>query len=243
MHFIHGPPPIFSILGVLAPLFKLGLYDDMSKSAWSKFGAKHVGSQLHHDIAAEAALQSFVLLKNDKHVLPLKVGTHVAVVGPQSSGQGLFSDYFGDDICYGTTDRYQSNLRCVPTIAQAVRELNAHGVTTNATGVGITGTNTSGIAAALALAKAADVVVLAMGIDKSVEREGIDRHDLRLPGLQESFALQVLALGKPTCLVLTNGGPAPSPEPCSHVSRPCAARTLKTPQVNAGLRYRGVNGT
>jgi hypothetical protein len=41
-------------------------------------------------------------------------------------------------------------------------------------------------------------VVLALGIDKSIEHEGIDRVDTSLPGLQESFALQVLiALGCP----------------------------------------------
>lgn len=45
------------------------------------------------------------------------------------------------------------------------------------------------------------------GIDKSVEHEGVDRRSIGLPGLQEAFALQVLALGKPTVLVLTNGGP------------------------------------
>ena len=62
------------------------------------------------------------------------------------------------------------------------------------------------IAAALALGKDADVVVLALGIDKTIEHEGADRASIALPGLQESFALQVLALGKPTVLVLTNGG-------------------------------------
>ena len=30
---------------------------------------------------------------------------------------------------------------------------------------------------------------------------------IRLPGLQEEFALQVLTLGKPVVLVMTNGGP------------------------------------
>jgi beta-glucosidase len=48
--------------------------------------------------------------------------------------------------------------------------------------------------------------VLVLGIDKSIEREGTDRTDTALPALQESFANQVLALNKPTVLVLTNGG-------------------------------------
>lgn len=48
--------------------------------------------------------------------------------------------------------------------------------------------------------------VLVLGIDKSIEREGTDRTDTALPALQETFAHQILALNKPTILVLTNGG-------------------------------------
>ena len=46
----------------------------------------------------------------------------------------------------------------------------------------------------------------AAGIGNQQEHEGIDRKDTMLPGLQESFAQQVLALGKPTTVVLINGG-------------------------------------
>jgi len=48
--------------------------------------------------------------------------------------------------------------------------------------------------------------VLALGIDKSIEGEGHDRPDTLLPGLQTKFAEMVLALRKPTLLILTNGG-------------------------------------
>ena len=58
----------------------------------------------------------------------------------------------------------------------------------------------------MALAASADVVVLAVGIDKSVECEGTDREDTALPGTQEPFVLKVLGLGKPTVLVMVNGG-------------------------------------
>ena len=45
-----------------------------------------------------------------------------------------------------------------------------------------------------------------LGIDKSIEREGTDRIDTALPQSQEIFAHQILALNKPTVVVLTNGG-------------------------------------
>ena len=42
---------------------------------------------------------------------------------------------------------------------------------------------------------------------RSIEREGHDRSDTALPGLQSDFAKKVLALGKPTVIVLVSGGP------------------------------------
>jgi len=73
-------------------------------------------------------------------------------------------------------------------------------------GVDVNSMEKSGMAAALEIASAADVIILAVGIDQSVEFEGGDRTDTALPGLQEEFALKVLALNKPTVLILVNGG-------------------------------------
>jgi beta-glucosidase len=80
---------------------------------------------------------------------------------------------------------------------------------TSSEGVEVNSLKFSGISKAVAIARAADVVVLALGIDKSQEGEGHDRPsgNIGLPGLQSEFAERVLALRKPTVLVLTNGGP------------------------------------
>jgi len=45
-----------------------------------------------------------------------------------------------------------------------------------------------------------------LGLDQTVEREGHDRVDITLPGVQEQFASAILAVGKPTVTVLINGG-------------------------------------
>ena len=59
------------------------------------------------------------------------------------------------------------------TIAAAISVVNGAPFTSQANGVNINDANSSGIAAAILLAQAADVIVLAMGIDKSVECEGM----------------------------------------------------------------------
>lgn len=61
--------------------------------------------------------------------------------------------------------------------------------THRAVGVDVTGKAQSDMAAALALAKSADVVVLAVGIAKSQEHEGMDRGDTLLPAGQLNFSL------------------------------------------------------
>lgn len=131
--------------------------------------------------------------------------------GPQSTGTGLFSDYYGDDICPGSKGgkHHNSAMGCVTTIAAAIAAANVGGTTTNATGVTMTGSpkDPATMVYALGVAKAADVVVLALGIDRSVEHEGVDRKDIKLPGMQSELAKAVFKLGKPVVLVLTNGGP------------------------------------
>mmetsp|Transcript_102089 Transcript_102089/g.159267 ORF Transcript_102089/g.159267 Transcript_102089/m.159267 type:complete len:238 (-) Transcript_102089:15-728(-) len=168
-----------------------------------------LNSSFHQQVSYEAALQSLVLLKNeavvggvkDQTTLPLKQGSHVAVVGPQGvTRQGLLSDYAADQQCYGGGDH------CIGTIAEGIAAANVGGVTTSALGVDVNSEKTDGIAEALKLVAQADIVVLALGNDKTIEHEGQDRSDTALPGLQLSFAKQVLALNKTTVLVLTNGG-------------------------------------
>ena len=145
----------------------------------------------------EAALQSVALLRNDKGVLPLKPGIKVAVVGPLADArQQLMSGYTSMQPC--ANDINQTEDSCIWSIAAAVRFYNGKAsLTTNISGVDVNSTDTSRIPEALALARAADVVVLALGTDSSIEAEGVERFDISLPGQQLSFATQVIALGKP----------------------------------------------
>jgi hypothetical protein len=57
----------------------------------------------------------------------------------------------------------------------------------------------------IAEAQSADQIVLAVGIDQSITGEGRDRANITLPGQQGELVSRVLALGKPTVMVLVNG--------------------------------------
>jgi beta-D-xylosidase 4 len=188
---------------------RAGRFDPVDdNNPFRKFGAEALNSSSSQRVNQEAGEQSLVLLQNAGGLLPLKRGLKVAVLGPQGvTTGGLLPDYSGNDRNGQTCQTNgQPSYDCIETIADAIAAANTGGTTVAAAGVDVNSTDASKIASALVLAADADVVILALGIDKTIEREGIDRTDLLLPGLQEPFAHQVLALGKPTVLVLTNGG-------------------------------------
>jgi len=126
------------------------------------------------------------------------------------SQRELLEDYFGDTVCYDPGQLVNpagKNFSCIKSIGQAIADINGPAMTAIEMGVSISGTNTSGIDAAIQAAQQADRVVLCLGLDTvNVEHEGLDRKVTTLPGIQEDFAKQILALGKITIIVLVNGG-------------------------------------
>eukprot|EP00041_Stephanoeca_diplocostata_P032967 m.1075633 g.1075633 ORF g.1075633 m.1075633 type:complete len:890 (+) comp24243_c0_seq1:40-2709(+) len=177
---------------------KVGIFDPVEDQTWTKLTTADLNTSYAQQVAFEAALQGQVLLKNDGNTLPLKTGVKLAVVGPMATDPSLYhSDYVT-----AAVPSFQYS------IAAALAKYNVGGTTTSAEGVDVSGRAQSDQAAALAMAKAADVVVLAIGIAKAQEHEGMDRADTLLPGDQLNFSLDVLAAaaGKPVVLVTVSGG-------------------------------------
>ncbi len=77
--------------------FKLGMFDPLSSYAYGRISASEVDSPEHRQRSLLAARESMVLLKNQRHTLPLKAGTrHIAVVGPTAElVQSLQGNYNG----------------------------------------------------------------------------------------------------------------------------------------------------
>ena len=195
-----------SISRTFTHLFRLGYFDPIETGGGADIGAEVIDSPRHRAMNFDAALQSVALLRNDKGVLPLKPGRRVAVVGPLADARKeLMSGYTSMQPC--ANDINQTEDACIWSIAAAVAHYNGDpSLTTNVSGIDVNSTDTSRIAAAVALAKAADVVVLALGTDASVEGEGVERFDISLPGQQLAFAMEIIALDKPTVVVSVSGG-------------------------------------
>jgi len=84
--------------------FRLGMFDPPERVPWSKLSLADVDTPANRQVALEAARESIVLLKNDRHTLPLKSNVRsIAVVGPTADSlDALLGNYNGTPSSYST---------------------------------------------------------------------------------------------------------------------------------------------
>jgi beta-glucosidase len=133
------------------------------------------------------------MLKNEGKILPVLKGAKVAVVGPFGSGA---HDLIGGWCVYGD-DRLAVDL------ATGLR--NAGGNIILAEGCAIDAPIAGGVEAAVAAAKASDVVLLAIGESQDMSGEAQSRTDIVVPAAQMALAEAVHKVGKPVVVILKNG--------------------------------------
>jgi beta-glucosidase len=82
---------------LLEARFHLGLLDAPQSSPFASITAADNDTPAHHATALQMAKESIVLLKNDKHILPLAKNVHsIAVIGPNAdSTDALVANYHG----------------------------------------------------------------------------------------------------------------------------------------------------
>ncbi len=148
--------------------------------------------------ARVAAQQSFVLLKNDKRVLPLNKEQTVALIGPLADAP---HEQLGTWI-------YDGDKRDTRTVLPALREYLGSDKVLYAPGLTFSrDRSTDGFAEALAAAQKADVIVYVGGEESILSGEGHSRGDIRLPGAQAELIARLAATGKPLVHVIMAGRP------------------------------------
>lgn len=178
-------------------LMRLGFFDGDPKSLpFGNLGPSNVCTKDHKALALDAAKQGIVLLDN-KGALPLssKKIKNLAIIGPNANATtAMISNYAGIPCSY------TSPLQGVQKYVSAVKyEAGCNGVKC---------VDESLIGAATQAAATADAVVLVVGLDQSIEAEGLDRETLTLPGFQEKLVTQVTNATKGTViLVIMAAGP------------------------------------
>eukprot|EP01061_Rhynchopus_euleeides_P036336 TRINITY_DN6126_c0_g2_i2.p1 TRINITY_DN6126_c0_g2~~TRINITY_DN6126_c0_g2_i2.p1 ORF type:complete len:781 (+),score=313.29 TRINITY_DN6126_c0_g2_i2:68-2410(+) len=191
-----------ALRNALGLLFDMGLFDPVEDQPLWKVPLQEVGKAASLGASERMSMESMVLLKNDK-ALPLSAGKKYAVLGPHYAAQSaLVGNYLGQ-LCPDAT------FDCVESFEAAVKRVSK-GTVVSAAGCDVNTTDTSGFDAALSLIDGADAVILAVGIDQSIEAEDHDRTSIALPGVQSQLVSQVIAKAAesstPVVLVLINGG-------------------------------------
>ncbi|THU57501.1 hypothetical protein C4D60_Mb03t04200 [Musa balbisiana] len=176
---------------------KLGLFNGNPQQLPSgNIPPSQVCSTEHRNLALQAAQDGIVLLKNTGNTLPLARSkiTSLGVIGPNANAPpSLLGNYNGPP------------CEVITPLAAFKRSVNN---TRFVAGCNIVACNVTKIPEAVQLASSVDHVIMFMGLDQDQEREGLDRTDLVLPGMQQTLISKVVeAAKKPIILVLLSGGP------------------------------------
>jgi beta-glucosidase len=186
---------------ILRKKIEMGLFENPFRYSDLQREARNWNNPEHRQVAVDIARKSIVLLKNEKNILPLsnKAGT-IALIGPfvkaKSDHLGFWSYDWPDD-----TARISSIWEAVS------RKMGGDSKLLYAKGAAITGDDSSGFAEAIEKAKQAEIVILTVGEARDMSGEAKSRSSIQLPGVQEELVKAIVALGKPTVVLISAGRP------------------------------------
>ena len=184
---------------VLRVKLKLGLFDDPMRGLDGPTADQRVENPEFIALARESARRSIVMLKNEGQLLPLaKTGPQkIALIGPFAEGtkdlMGSWSLFPGQSAPVGIDEGLHAALGIEAPRLTVTR------------GANVESPLPGGIETAVAAAREADVVVLAIGESQKMSGESRSRSDIGLPQAQQDLAEAVAATGKPVVVLLSNG--------------------------------------
>lgn len=201
---------------ILEAKYKLGLFEDPYRYCDISRPAKEVYTAENRKEARTIAAQSFVLMKNDGNILPLKRGSKIALVGPLADNRENMPG----------TWSVAANFSKAISVLEGIKEVGGAGTQiVYAKGsnldydasfeerAGMFGKNLGRdnrpaeqiIAEAVAAAKGADVIVAAVGESAEMSGECSSMTDIELRQSQKDLLKALKATGKPLVIVLFAG--------------------------------------
>jgi beta-glucosidase len=203
---------------ILEAKYRLGLFEDPYRYCNAERAAKEILTTDKRAAARTFATKSFVLLKNDKQVLPLKKSANIALVGPLANNKsnmlGTWAVSGNPDLAIGVLD----GMRNVAGVAANI--IYAKGANITDDTLLAQKANVFGLRAdvdslspvlllkqALEVAAKADVVVAVVGEASELSGEASSRTDITIPESQRNLIKALSATGKPLVLVIMSGRP------------------------------------
>lgn len=197
---------------ILKIKYALGLFDDPFKYCNEDREKNEVYTPEHLAIARDAARKSIVLLKNETNLLPLsKDISSIAVIGPFAADKdvpiGSWRAQAETNSAVSLLEGIQHAVGNNTTILHAKGVQVAKGRRSFVHELEINHDDTSPLPDAVAVAKEAEVVILAIGEDCFQSGEGRSQVNISLSKPQQALLEAVYAVNKNIIVTLMNGRP------------------------------------
>lgn len=200
---------------VLEAKYKLGLFADPYKYCDTLRAEKELYTPEHRAVAREVAAGTFVLLKNENHLLPLEEKGKIALIGPMADARNNMCGMWSMTC---TPSRHGTLLEGIRSaVGDKAEILYAKGSNVyydaemEKGAVGIRplerGNDQQLLAEALRTAARADVIVAAVGECAEMSGESPSRTNLEIPDAQQDLLKALVKTGKPVVLLLFTGRP------------------------------------
>jgi beta-glucosidase len=203
---------------ILEAKYRLGLFEDPFRYINPERSKNEVYTAANRAEARRIAAESFVLLKNENNVLPLKKQGTIAVVGPLADNARNMPGTWAVAADYSKGVTVVQGLREV--LGDRIKVLHAHGtnldydsafnVRAGAHGKSVkwdTRPREVIVGEALDIAKQADVIVAVVGESSEMSGESSSRTSIDIPQAQKDMLMELQKTGKPIVLVLFTGRP------------------------------------
>lgn len=187
---------------ILRKKFELGLFDDPYRYCDAEREKSALNNPEHPKVAREVASRSIVLLKNDNQLLPLSKNTKtIAFIGPLVKAVKENKGFWDIEV-----PGMDSNF--IVTQWEGLEEkVGKNTKLLYAKGCNIDGSDKSGFAEAVKIARQADVIILSIGERRDMSGEAKSRSNISIPGVQEDLLKELLATGKPVVVLINAGRP------------------------------------
>ena len=203
---------------ILEAKYKLGLFDDPYRYCNNERASKEILSADKRIAAREIATKSFVLLKNDNQILPLKKSANFILTGPLSNNK---SNMLGTWAVSGDPQLSVSVIEGIKNVLgnnakiSWTKGANITDDTLLAQHANVFGERAdidkrpsdSLLMDAIALASASDIIVAVVGEASEMSGEASSRSDITIPASQKKLIEALSKTGKPLILVIMSGRP------------------------------------
>lgn len=196
---------------------KLGMFD--KETPFDSIDYTVIDCKEHQELNLEIARKSLVLLKNN-HILPLKKENlkNVAVIGPNANSITALNGNY-----HGTANQYHTVLEAVRAALPGVRVNYSKGCHLYEEKLEDPGYSGDCLAEVKAQTDLADIVILVVGMDETIEGEEIlgkegftgDKKDLLLPKGQRDLIKTVCERNTPVVLINMTGSAIDFAEGCN----------------------------